>query len=102
MMASLVKKCIGYRIDENKKKSIGKFSRMLKSLLSVFEVEQIMHAEMVCQTNQIAPEKVIVNSELVDWDQLILLLSCPNPPKGLKQGCYWYDKASGLTEEDHT
>ncbi|KAJ1410446.1 P-loop containing nucleoside triphosphate hydrolase [Sesbania bispinosa] len=88
--------CIGYRIDENKRGKLGKFSRMLKHLLSKMEVKQIMQAEMFCEANQIPAEHVCVNSEPLDWDQLMSLLSCPNPPKGLKPGFYWYDKASGF------
>lgn len=88
--------CIGYMIDENKRKSLGKFSRMLKHLLSDFQVKQIMHDEMFCEANQVPAEHVHVNGEPLDWDQLMKLLSCPNPPKGLKPGFYWYDKASGF------
>ncbi|XP_061348650.1 extra-large guanine nucleotide-binding protein 1-like [Gastrolobium bilobum] len=88
--------CIGYRIDENKRGTLGKFSRMLKRLLSELEVKQLKHAEMFCEANQIPAEHVRVNGEPLDWDQLMLLLSCPNPPKGLKPGFYWYDKASGF------
>lgn len=88
--------CIGYRIDENKRGKLGKFSRMLKHMLSELEVEQIMQAEMFCEANQIPAGKVRVNGEPLDWDQLMLLLTCPNPPRGLKPGFYWYDKASGF------
>lgn len=51
---------------------------------------------MFIETNQIPAEDVIVNGEPLDWDQLTLLLTCSNPPKGLKPGFYWYDKASGF------
>lgn len=88
--------CIGYGIDESKRGKLGKFSRMLKKLLSEFEVKQIREAEKFCEANQIPAENVRVNAEPLDWDQLMLLLSCPNPPKGLKPGFYWYDKASGF------
>lgn len=69
---------------------------MLKYLLSKGEVKQIMKDEMFIETNQIPAEDVIVNGEPLDWDQLTLLLTCSNPPKGLKPGFYWYDKASGF------
>ncbi|XP_052734020.1 extra-large guanine nucleotide-binding protein 1 isoform X2 [Vigna angularis] len=88
--------CIGHRIDENKRGRLGKPSRMLKYLLSKGEMKQIMKDEMFCETNQIPAEDVIVNGEPLDWDQLTLLLTCSNPPKGLKPGFYWYDKASGF------
>ncbi|XP_047153601.1 extra-large guanine nucleotide-binding protein 1-like [Vigna umbellata] len=88
--------CIGHRIDENKRGRLGKPSRMLKYLLSKGEMKQIMKDEMFCETNQIPAEDVIVNGEPLDWDQLTLLLTCSNPPKGLQPGFYWYDKASGF------
>ncbi|KAF7810934.1 extra-large guanine nucleotide-binding protein 1-like [Senna tora] len=88
--------CIGCRIDENKRRTQGKCSRVLKQLLSEQEVKQIMHAELNCETNQIPPELVYVNEENLDRDQLILLQSCPKPPRKLKPGSYWYDKASGF------
>lgn len=88
--------CIGYRIDENMRRVQGKCSRMLKHLLSELEVKQIMQAELNCEINQIPPERVFVNGENLDREQLMLLLSCPKPPKKLKPGSYWYDKASGF------
>ncbi|OIW08689.1 hypothetical protein TanjilG_03365 [Lupinus angustifolius] len=78
------RKCVtgtGYGINENKRKILGKFFRMLKHLLSGLEVKQIMF---------------LVNAEPLDWDQLMLLLKCPNPPKGLKPGRYWYDRTTGF------
>ncbi|RDX79308.1 Extra-large guanine nucleotide-binding protein 1, partial [Mucuna pruriens] len=87
--------CIGCRIDENNRGKLGKSSRMLKHLLSKWEVKQIMKDEMFCEANQIPAKHVRVNGEPLDWDQLTLLLTCSNPPKGLKPGFYWYDKASG-------
>ncbi|KAL9295992.1 hypothetical protein ACSQ67_021888 [Phaseolus vulgaris] len=45
---------------------------------------------------EIPAEDVRVNGEPLDLDQLTLLLTCSNPPKGLKPGFYWYDKASGF------
>jgi len=88
--------CIGHRIDENQRGKLGKPSRMLKYLLSKEEVKQIMKDETFCETNQILAEDVRVNGEPLDWDQLTLLLTCSNPPKGLKPSFYWYDKASGF------
>ena len=88
--------CIGYRIDESKRGKLGKPSRMLKKLLSEWGMKQIMKDEMFCKANQIPAENVMVNGEPLDWDKLTLLLTCSNPPKGLKPGFYWYDKASGF------
>lgn len=87
--------CIGYGIDENKRWKLGKCSRMLKQLLSEVIVTQVMDDEKSCEVNQIPPELVRVNLQPLNREQLMLLLNCPNPPKDLKPGYYWYDKASG-------
>ncbi|XP_014521427.1 extra-large guanine nucleotide-binding protein 1 isoform X1 [Vigna radiata var. radiata] len=88
--------CIGYRIDERKRRKLGKSSRMMKQLLSEFIVAEVMDNEKSCEENQIPPELVFVNSQPLDREQLLLLLNCRNPPKHLKPGSYWYDKASGF------
>ncbi|XP_051145394.1 extra-large guanine nucleotide-binding protein 1-like isoform X2 [Andrographis paniculata] len=62
-------KCIGHRIEESKRDSLGKCSRMLKRLLA---------DEHLCK------------------EKLTMLLSCRNPPKKLRPGRYWYDKDSGF------
>ncbi|KAJ6936838.1 extra-large guanine nucleotide-binding protein 1-like isoform X1 [Populus alba x Populus x berolinensis] len=88
--------CIGKRIDESRRKTLGKCSRMLKQLLPVVEVEQIMRSERSCVVNQPPPELIYVNRQRLSKQELFLLLTCPNPPKKLKPGYYWYDKVSGL------
>ncbi|XP_047149097.1 extra-large guanine nucleotide-binding protein 1-like isoform X1 [Vigna umbellata] len=88
--------CIGYRIDERKRRKLGKSSRMMKQLLSELIVAEVMDNEKSCEENQIPPELVFVNSQPLDREQLLLLLNCRNPPKHLKPGSYWYDKASGF------
>jgi hypothetical protein len=87
--------CIGHRIDESKRKILGKCSRMLKRLLSELEVQHVMRSEISCATNQLPPEFVYVNGEALSLEELLQLQKCPNPPYKLTHGYYWYDKVSG-------
>lgn len=88
--------CIGYGIDESKRRKLGKCSRMMKQLWSENIVDQIMKDERLCEANQIPAELIQVNSQRLNREQLKLLLHCAHPPKDLKPGSYWYDKASGF------
>lgn len=87
--------CIGIRIIESKRRSLGKCSRMLKRLLTDLELQQVMHAEISCKTNQMSSRLITVNDKPLSEDELFTLQTCPNPPKKLKPGNYWYDKVSG-------
>ncbi|KAL5790832.1 hypothetical protein ACOSQ2_005720 [Xanthoceras sorbifolium] len=88
--------CIGFRIDEANRGNLGKCSRMLKRMLTTMEIKQIMRSEISCIINQLPPERVFVNGEPLSQKQLVILQGCPNPPKKLTPGHYWYDKVSGL------
>ncbi|KAF5443998.1 hypothetical protein F2P56_036506, partial [Juglans regia] len=88
--------CIGFSIDEERRGTLGKFSRLLKRLLTDMTVEQIMNAEVFCEVNQVPPGLVYVNGEPLCQEELVQLQNCKNPPRNIRPGCFWYDKVSGL------
>nr|GMD05078.1 extra-large guanine nucleotide-binding protein 1-like [Ipomoea batatas] len=88
--------CIGFRISEKKRDSLGKCSGMLKSLFIEAEIKRIMKVEQSCKANQLPFNLVSVNGKLLNHRELVMLQTCLHPPKKLKPGRYWYDKVSGF------
>ncbi|KAG8503857.1 hypothetical protein CXB51_001928 [Gossypium anomalum] len=88
--------CIGKKINESRRASLGKCSRLLKQLLNELEVKQAMSSEKTCKANQLPPQLVLINGEPLNQYKLHVLQTCQNPPKKLKPGRYWYDKVSGF------
>ncbi|KAH7517906.1 hypothetical protein FEM48_Zijuj09G0113700 [Ziziphus jujuba var. spinosa] len=88
--------CIGYRIDETRRRKLGKCSRLLKRLLTDLEIVQIMKFEISCKVNQLPGNLVFVNEEPLSQEELVRLQSCQHPPRKLKPGSYWYDNMSGM------
>ncbi|CAH9107241.1 unnamed protein product [Cuscuta epithymum] len=88
--------CIGFRINEAKRDLLGKSSAILKSVLTDEEIKRIMTQEKSCKANQLPSNLVTVNGKHLSTQELVLLQSCPHPPKRLKPGRYWYDKVSGF------
>ncbi|KAJ9551805.1 LOW QUALITY PROTEIN: hypothetical protein OSB04_015850 [Centaurea solstitialis] len=88
--------CIGYTIDESKRGHLGKCSKVLKQVLSDFQVKQIMQSEESCDINQLPYWLVFVNGKQLSLEEAVLLRTCAYPPKRLRPGSYWYDKLSGF------
>ncbi|CAL1389313.1 unnamed protein product [Linum trigynum] len=88
--------CIGQRIDEVRRKNLGRSSRMLRQLLPKMEIKHIMTSEKSCHVNQLPPELVCINDQYLSEEELLLLQTSAHPPRKLKPGYYWYDKVSGF------
>lgn len=88
--------CIGYPIDESRRRNLGKSSKLLKRMLTKEEIKQIMGLETACEVNQLPPYLVSVNGRTLSVDDLYHLQNCRYPPRKLKPGRYWYDRVAGF------
>lgn len=88
--------CIGRPVDESRRDTLGRGSRVLRRLLSAAEVELVMRSERECAANQLRAEDVYVNGAKLSPEELVVLQGCPCPPSRLRPGFYWYDKVSGF------
>ncbi|PWA94250.1 extra-large GTP-binding protein 2 [Artemisia annua] len=88
--------CIGYPINELKRRRLGRCSKVLKTLLTDNRVKQVMTFEKSCLVNQAPYSLIFVNGQPLTFDEVLLLQTCAYPPKRLVPGSYWYDKMSGL------
>lgn len=88
--------CIGFPIDESRRRTLGKCSRLLKQLLNKLEIELIMRYELQSEVNQLPHELVCVNGKPLSQEEMFFLQSTGKSPKNLKPGRYWYDKVSGF------
>ncbi|KAL2555350.1 Extra-large guanine nucleotide-binding protein 3 [Forsythia ovata] len=88
--------CLGKPINEARRGSLGKCSRLLTKLCSSLEVKRIVKVERECMVNQVRPEHVVVNGRQLREGELVELLGCVVPPRDLRPGQYWYDTDSGL------
>ncbi|CAI9104422.1 OLC1v1003090C1 [Oldenlandia corymbosa var. corymbosa] len=87
--------CIGFSILESKRGYLGKSSKLLKKLLTEWEIKEVMRNELSCEANQIPPRLVHINRRPLSLQELVQLQSCRIPPKKIKPGRYWYDRVSG-------
>ncbi|KAI3701161.1 hypothetical protein L2E82_45808 [Cichorium intybus] len=74
----------------SQKGQIGKMLLNAKVFLNSLEVTQIMKAEKLCVINQLPLEYIAINGKPLSDNEFSILQSCPNPPKKLKPGNYWY------------
>ncbi|KAH6791929.1 hypothetical protein C2S52_002406 [Perilla frutescens var. hirtella] len=74
----------------------GALGRVYKALSTGKGLEELKNEALLLRSLQhYSSMKIYVNDKPLSTEELALLQSCPNPPKKLRPGRYWYDKASG-------
>ncbi|XP_057769760.1 uncharacterized protein LOC130989709 isoform X2 [Salvia miltiorrhiza] len=76
---------------------VGRGARVYKAALSTRKVLEELKNEVLFlgSLEHNSQMHIYVNDKSLSVEELLLLQSCPNPPKKLRPGRYWYDRHTG-------